>query len=74
MSFEDVRERTSSLAGNGGAEGGLFDETVAAYSLRRTAAEDLLVGALVDSHTKSFRAYTHHVQWTTIGEAAELGT
>lgn len=36
--------------------------------------EDLLVGALVDSHAKSFRTYTHHVQWTTVGETAVLGT
>ena len=52
----------------------IFDETVAAYTARRKAAEDLLVAALADSHSKAFRAYTQKVQWTTIGEAAVLGT
>lgn len=53
--------------------GGIFDETVAAYTTRRNGAEEMLVGALADSHSKAFRAYLNHVQWTTIGEAAVLG-
>ncbi|ODA76031.1 hypothetical protein RJ55_08313 [Drechmeria coniospora] len=56
----------------GGDDGGIFDETAAAYQMRRKAAEELLVGALVESHTKAFRTYLHHVQWTTVGETAVL--
>jgi hypothetical protein len=67
-----VKERTSGANGNG-EEGALFDETVAAYSNRRKAAEELLVSALAESHAKALRAYTHNVQWTTVGESAVLG-
>jgi hypothetical protein len=41
--------------------------------MRRKAAEDLLVNALAESHAKALRAYTHNVQWTTVGESAVLG-
>jgi hypothetical protein len=73
MSIEDVKSRTSSAPSKVEGDGALFDETVSAYTLRRRAAEDLLVSALSASHTKAFRAYTHNVQWTTIGESAVLG-
>ncbi|PNY29804.1 RAD50-interacting protein 1 [Tolypocladium capitatum] len=55
-----------------GENDGIFDETVAAYAMRRKGAEELLIGALADSHSKAFRAYLNHVQWTTVGEAAVL--
>lgn len=64
----------SHLSDNGSSDGGIFDETVSAYSSRRKAAEQLLVNALVDSHAKAFRAYASKVQWTTVGDAAVLGT
>jgi hypothetical protein len=73
MSIDDVKNRTSTATGKIEGEGALFDETVAAYTTRRKAAEELLVNALIDSHAKAFRAYTHHVQWTTVGETAVLG-
>lgn len=73
MSYEDVKDRTSTAVGQDNEDGALFDETVAAYSMRRKAAEELLVGALAESHGKAFRAYTTRVQWTTVGEAAILG-
>ncbi|RCI11307.1 hypothetical protein L249_7591 [Ophiocordyceps polyrhachis-furcata BCC 54312] len=54
------------------ADSAIFDETVSAYTMRRKAAEELLISALADSHSKAFRAYLHQAQWTTVGEAAIL--
>ncbi|KAK5995681.1 RAD50-interacting 1-like protein [Cladobotryum mycophilum] len=68
----DIKGRTSTAVTEGDEDGAIFDETVAAYTSRRKAAEELLVGALVDSHAKAFRAYLQNVQWTTIGETAVL--
>lgn len=53
-------------------DGAIFDETISAFAARRKAAEDLLVAALTEAHTKAFRGYTQKVQWTTVGEAAML--
>ncbi|KAL7898108.1 TIP-1 family domain-containing protein [Trichoderma sp. SZMC 28014] len=66
----DLKERTVAAVDDGDENGAIFDETIAAYTNRRKAGEELLVGALVDSHSKALRAYTHNVQWTTIGESA----
>lgn len=65
--------RVSSNLGQGSEDSGIFDETVAAYIMRRKGAEQLLVGALAESHVKALRSYLHHVQWTTVGETAVLG-
>ncbi|KOS17442.1 RINT1-like protein [Escovopsis weberi] len=65
----DIRGRTSVAVTQGDEGGAIFDETVSAYTARRKAAEDLLVGALVDSHSKALRAYMQHVQWTTVDDA-----
>ena len=73
MSYDDIKNRTSSSAGQENDDGALFDETVAAYSQRRKAGQDLLVSALVESQSKAFRAYTTRVQWTTVGDTAVLG-
>ncbi|RBR24142.1 uncharacterized protein FIESC28_03042 [Fusarium coffeatum] len=72
MSYDDVKDRTSAAVGEKHEDGALFDETATAYSMRRKAAQELLVGALVESHNKAFRAYTTRVQWTTVGETAIL--
>ncbi|GJN71302.1 hypothetical protein PLICBS_005365 [Purpureocillium lilacinum] len=64
--------RVSSNLGQGSEDSGIFDETVAAYTMRRKGAEQLLVGALAESHAKALRSYLHHVQWTTVGETAVL--
>ncbi|KFA75814.1 hypothetical protein S40288_01958 [Stachybotrys chartarum IBT 40288] len=72
MNYDDLRSRTSNATGDAEHDGALFDETVAAYRMRRRAAEELLVAALAESHSKAFRAYLSHVQWTTIGESAVL--
>ncbi|KAF4456801.1 hypothetical protein F53441_1152 [Fusarium austroafricanum] len=72
MSYDDVKDRTSAAVGQKHEDGALFDETASAYSMRRKAAQELLVGALVESHNKAFRAYTNRVQWTTVGETAIL--
>lgn len=69
MSYEEVKDRTSAAVGSEGDEGVLFDETIAAYSLRRKTAQDFLVNALADSHYKAFRAYSTRTQWTTISDS-----
>lgn len=69
----DLKERTVAAVDDGDEDGAIFDETIAAYTNRRKAGEELLAGALVDSHSKALRAYTHNVQWTTIGEGATPG-
>ncbi|KAL6870556.1 TIP-1 family domain-containing protein [Trichoderma novae-zelandiae] len=65
---DDIKERTVAAVDGGDENGAIFDETIAAYTNRRRAGEELLVGALVESHSKALRAYTHNVQWTTVGE------
>ncbi|KAF5027449.1 hypothetical protein F66182_439 [Fusarium sp. NRRL 66182] len=72
MSYDDVKDRTSAAVGEEHGDGALFDETAVAYGMRRKAAQELLVSALVESHNKAFRAYTTRVQWTTVGETAIL--
>ncbi|KAG6011057.1 hypothetical protein E4U21_000088 [Claviceps maximensis] len=67
--IESLVPSTLSEGGNGG---GIFDETVSAYSSRRQAAEKLLVSALADAHAKACRNYVNKVQWTTVGESAIL--
>ncbi|KAL7938803.1 TIP-1 family domain-containing protein [Trichoderma chlorosporum] len=69
---DDIKERTVAAVDGGDENGAIFDETIAAYTNRRKAGEELLVGALVESHSKALRAYTHNVQWTTVGESATL--
>ncbi|KAL2117439.1 hypothetical protein VTJ04DRAFT_7099 [Mycothermus thermophilus] len=74
MSYDHVRDKTSAAVGkeeeDGGGEGVLFDETIAAYSQRRKRAEEFLSDALVDSHRKAFRAYFHRTQWSTVADDA----
>ncbi|KAK0385473.1 hypothetical protein NLU13_7949 [Sarocladium strictum] len=71
MTYDDVRGRTSSSVG-AEEDGGLFDETISAYGMRRKAAQDLLVRALDGAHSKALRGYVNRVQWTTIGDSALL--
>lgn len=70
MSFDEVKDRTSSATVE---DGGLFDEMVVAYSQRRKAAQDLLISALAESHSKAFRTYASRVQYTTVGDSSVLG-
>ncbi|KAJ4292996.1 hypothetical protein N0V88_005660 [Collariella sp. IMI 366227] len=72
MSYDHVRDRTSSAVGSSteADSGVLFDETIAAYSQRRTRAAEFLSDALVDSHRKAFKAYLHRPQWSTIADDA----
>lgn len=70
---DDIKERTVAAVDGGDENGAIFDETIAAYTNRRRAGEELLVGALVESHSKALRPYTHNVQWTTVGESATPG-
>ncbi|KAK1498284.1 RINT-1 family protein [Colletotrichum tamarilloi] len=69
MSYEEVKDRTSAAVGSEANDGVLFDETIAAYSLRRKTAQEFLVSALADSHYKAFRAYATRTHWTTISDS-----
>ncbi|ROT35827.1 RINT-1 family protein [Sodiomyces alkalinus F11] len=68
MSYDEVKDRTSAAVGSDNEDGALFDETITAYSLRRKAAQDFLIGALTKSHQDAFRAYSSRVQWTTMAD------
>ncbi|KAI0165241.1 TIP-1 family-domain-containing protein [Hypoxylon sp. FL1284] len=72
MSYEDVKDRTSAVIGSDGDGGILFDETIAAYTNRRKAAEEYLVSALIESHQKAFRPYLAKAQWTTISDDSHV--
>ena len=72
MSYEHVKDRTSSTVGLEEDGGILFDETIAAYSMRRQAAQGLLIAAVIDSHQKAFRPYFSRAQWTTIVDGATI--
>merc|ERR1711977_179873 len=71
MSFDEVKDRTSSAMGEGD-DGGVFDEMITAYSHRRRAAQDLLVSALAESHSKAFTTYGRRAQFTTVGDSPVL--
>lgn len=57
----------------GSEDGGVFDEMITAYKLRRKAAHDMLVSALRESHWKPFRIYGSRVQFTIFGDLSVLG-
>jgi hypothetical protein len=68
MSYDHVKDRTSSVVGTEDDSGALFDETIAAYSLRKQRAQEFLVDTMIDAHYKAFYAYLRRPQWTTINE------
>lgn len=74
MTYEEVKDRTSTAVGSDTDDGVLFDETIAAYSLRRKTAQEFLVNALADSHYKAFRAYVTRTHWTTISDGGSEST
>lgn len=73
MSFDEVKEKTSSVMGEYKGTGALFDEMIAAYSRRQDAAQTLLISALESSHNESFRNYTHNAKFTTVGDMSTIG-
>lgn len=73
MSFDEVKEKTSSAMGQYKGTGALFDEMIEAYSRRQDAAQNLLILALENSHNESFRKYTHHATFTTVGDMSTIG-
>lgn len=73
MSYEEVKDHTSSAVGSDRDGGVLFDETIAAFNQRKSRAREFLGEALVESHYKAFRAYVHKAQWTTITDDATEG-
>lgn len=68
MSHDEVKGRTSQTVGTGEDGGILFDETIKAYTERRTAAQDLLTEAVIRSHADAFRAYIQRAHWTVVSE------
>ncbi|KAK0713099.1 TIP-1 family-domain-containing protein [Lasiosphaeria miniovina] len=72
MSYDDVRDRTSSAVGTEEDGGVLFDETIAAYSQRRKRAQEFLSETLIESHRKVFKAYLHRPQWSTIVDDSSI--
>jgi len=70
MSYGEVKDRTSSTVGTEEDDGMVFDETITAFAMRRKAALDFLISAVVASHQKAFRPYISSAQWTTIVEDA----
>lgn len=68
MTYDQVKDRTSSAVGTEEDDGALFDETIAAYRQRRQRAHEFLVDAVVESHRQAFSAYLKRPQWTTINE------
>lgn len=73
MSYDHVKDVTSSAVGTEEAGGILFDETIAAYTQRRERAAEFLIETLVDSHHKAFKAYLQRPQWTTINADSSAG-
>ncbi|KAI1088504.1 TIP-1 family-domain-containing protein [Rostrohypoxylon terebratum] len=72
MSYENVKDKTSSTVGSDDDGGILFDETIAAYTNHRKNAEEYLVSALNDSHQKAFRPYVAKTHWTTISDSTHI--
>ncbi len=73
MSYDDVKDRTSSAVGTDDDGGVLFDETIQAYSERRERAREFLSEAVAESHQKAFKAYLQKPQWTTINDDSAPG-
>lgn len=73
ISYQEAKDRTSTSVGSNTDDGGLFDETIAAYALRRKAARDFLEAALVESHNKAFRPYLSRTHWTPASEDLTIG-
>lgn len=73
MSFDEVKEKTSSVMGENKENGALFDEMIAAYSRRQDAAQNLLILALENSHNECFRNYTMNAKFTTVGDTSTIG-
>jgi len=73
MSYDHVKDRTSSSVGSDEDDGVLFDETISAYSQRRKRAQAFLSETLIESQRKTFRSYTHGPQWSTIAEDTPAG-
>ncbi|KAI6779980.1 uncharacterized protein J7T54_000280 [Emericellopsis cladophorae] len=69
MTFDEVKDRTSSAMGMS-EDGALFDEMIVAYSLRRKTAHEFIVSTLNTAHTKAFRTYGQRASFTTIGESS----
>ncbi|KAI9731424.1 MAG: hypothetical protein M1818_007814 [Claussenomyces sp. TS43310] len=70
MSFTDVRNSTSASVGSE-EDGGLFDETTAAFRKRRDHAERLMVEALKHGWPNALRPYFHKPQWLTVDSDPE---
>ncbi|KAL5614984.1 hypothetical protein BROUX41_005050 [Berkeleyomyces rouxiae] len=68
VTIEQVKDRISTAVDSETKEGVLFDETITAYTRRRTAANEFLIAAVVESHSKALKLYTGSLRWTTLIE------
>ena len=73
MTYDDIKDRTSSAVGTDGDGGILFDETIEAYSERRRRARDFLSEAVIESNQKAFRAYLQQPQWAALNDEPSAG-
>lgn len=62
MSYQDVKDSTSSAVGSD-KDGAVFDETTEAYIRLRSEAERLITEDIVSSVPKLFRNYTQKPAW-----------
>lgn len=70
VDYEQVRDRTLNAATD--EDGALFDEIATAYGVRRKTAQDLLVFALGESHSKAFKGYKTRALFSMV-DSSDLG-
>ncbi|KAJ2904561.1 hypothetical protein MKZ38_007760 [Zalerion maritima] len=77
LNYSRIKAVTSASLGTTGGDGDdtaedstIFDAPMAGYGNSRRKAEDLLVGALVESDRAAFKSYASKTQWTTLGDDA----
>ncbi|KAK3954103.1 TIP-1 family-domain-containing protein [Pseudoneurospora amorphoporcata] len=73
MSYDHVKDRISSVVGTEDDSGVLFDETIAAYTMRRKRAQEFLTQTLIQNQKKAFAAYLKRPQWSTISDEPTSG-
>lgn len=55
------------------SEATIFDAPIAAFSSNRGRAEELLIGALIESDRDAFKNYCSKSQWTSLGDDVAAG-
>ena len=67
MTYAAVKESTSTAMGSG-AEGSVFDTTIAGFTRLQSRALDFLMQAPKSSFPQNFKQYLTTPQWTTVGD------